>query len=338
MRITLAPNYSFMSPDPSSTSIETTENVAVVNPRSPSWGAILAGAAAGFGAHFLLLMLFTALGLGMAQPATDENPVATFGVGSALVWTISALISLFVAGWVAGRCAARVHSVSGGMHGFLVWCVATFAFLLLVATGAGALVGGATRIVGQGLSAMGQSVAGVADVAKEAVAQNSSMITSFVDEVADTEDARNAPGGAVAARREIGLAVRQVFREGAELGDPAVREPLVRALTEGAGLSATEANARVDRWVASAERLRADVAELKATAAAEAREAAEASASALSHAALWSFIGFTIGAFAAAFGGRSGARWEYTHTEIAADASLDPAHRPPGRMQASARA
>lgn len=324
-----------MNPETSFTHIEATETTSVVDPRSPSWGAILAGVVAGFGAHYLLLMLFTALGLGAASPATDDNPVATFSVGAALIWTISALLSLFVGGWVAGRCAARVHSVSGGMHGFLVWCVATFAFVVLVATGAGALVGGATSIVGSGLSAMGKPAAGMADMAKEIAQQHTAGLTSFVDEITEAPGARNAPGGVVAARREVGQAVRQLFREGGNLRDPEARSAVVRALTQSAGMSEADANARVDAWTTSVENLRAEAEELKTAAAAKAREAAEKTSEALSQAALWSFIGFAIGAFAASFGGRSGARWEYKHTEIASDATLDPAHRPRRAAHAS---
>src|SRR4051812_24774840 len=96
----------------------TTEIVSMNDRRSPAWGAILAGAVAGLAIHLLLLMLCAAVGLGVAEPATDSNPVATIGTAAAVGWTISALIALFTGGWVAGRCAARVHSVSGAMHGF----------------------------------------------------------------------------------------------------------------------------------------------------------------------------------------------------------------------------
>lgn len=309
------------------------DDIAVSDRRSPAWGAILAGAVAGLGTHLLLMMLLAAIGLAAASPATDQNPVATFGIGTAIAWTIAALASLFVGGWVAGRCAARVHSVSGAVHGFLVWCVGTIAALLLAGSGAGALVSGAARVVGEGASAMAKPVAGAANFAKEAAEQNTAAIGSMLDEVSENPQVRNAAGGVTAARREVGQAIRTLFREGGNLRDPAARQATLQALT-AAGLSESDANRMLDQWTTSMERLRADAERTKAAAAAKAREVADQAAKALAKAALWTFIGFVLGAIAASAGGRRGQNWEYQHTEIGADATLDPAIRggPAGRV------
>jgi hypothetical protein len=47
----------------------------------------------------------------------------------------------------------------------------------------------------------------------------------------------------------------------------------------------------------------------------------------IAKAALWAFIGSVLGAIAATMGGRGGQMWEYNHTEISSDASLNPAQR-----------
>lgn len=305
-----------------------TDDIAISDRRSPAWGAIFAGAVAGLSTHILLMMLLTAVGMGAASPATDDNPVATFGVGTAIAWTISALLSLFIGGWVAGRCAARVHSVSGTVHGFLVWCVGTIAALLLVSSGAGALIGGAARVVGEGVSAMGKPLAGAADLAKEAAAQNSAALGSMIDEVVENPGVKDAAGGVAAARREIGQAVRQLFREGGNLRDPGALTATVQALTR-AGVSEADANRMVDSWITSIEQMRAQLEQAKEAAASKAREVADNAAKAIAKGALWGFIGFVLGAIAASLGGRRGQRWEYQHTEIGADATLDPATRGP---------
>ena len=302
------------------------DDIAFADRRSPAWGAIIAGSVAGLGTHILLMMLLTAIGLGAANPATDDNPVATFGVGTAVAWTVSALISLFVGGWIAGRCAARVHSVSGAVHGFLVWCVATIAAVLLVASGAGALIGGAARIVGEGVSALGKPLGGAADLAKEAVQQNTDSIRSMVDEISENPQVRNAAGGVAAARREIGQAVRHLFREGGNLRDPQARNAVVQALTQ-AGIEQAEAERKVDGWIASMERMRTELEQVKQMAAAKARQAADDASHALAKGALWGFIGFVLGALASVLGGRRGQHWEYEHTEIHADVTLNPSAR-----------
>ncbi len=302
-----------------------TDTVAVTDRRSPAWGAIMAGAVAGLATHFLLLMLCAAIGLGIAEPATDENPVASFGIGAAIAWTVSALISLFVGGWVAGRCAARVHSVSGAMHGFLVWCVATIAAGLMVAWGAGAVIGGTAQILSKGASALAQPAAGVADLAKQAVEENTTAISSMIDEATQNPAVQNSANGA-AARREIGQAVRHLFRNGSDLRDPAARTETVQALTR-AGLAEADANRMVDNWISGTERMRAQFEEAKAAAAAKAREVADKGADAMAKAEMWSFIGFVLGALAAAMGGRRGQHWEYRHTEISNVTSLNPSMR-----------
>jgi hypothetical protein len=312
----------------SSSAVGISDETAMADRRSPAWGAIIAGAVAGLATHILLMMLLTAIGLGAADPATSENPVATFGTGTAIAWTISALIALFVGGWVAGRCAARVHSVSGAVHGFLVWCVATIASLLLVASGAGALVGGTARVLGEGLSALGKPLAGAADLAKEAVGEASGAINSMIDEVAENPQVKSAAGGVAAARREIGQALRQLFREGGNLREPGARNATVQALTR-AGLSEADATRMVDRWIASMEELRTQLDRAKQAAAVKARELADKAAEATAKGALWGFIGFVFGAVAASFGGRRGQSWEYHHTEIGDDSSLDPEGRRP---------
>jgi hypothetical protein len=311
-----------MNPDQSLPETHLREDMSWADRRSPAWGAIFAGAVAGLGTHFLLLMLLTAVGLGSANPATDENPVATFGIGTAIAWSLSALIALFAGGWVAGRCAARVHSVSGAMHGFLVWCVSTIAALVLVTSGARALIGGAASVVGQGISALGRPLAGAADLAKEAVAQNTSSIAGMIDEIAQNPDVKNA----AAARREVGQALRELFREGGDLSDPQARTAVVQALTRS-GMVEADASRMVDNWISSMQQMRARFEQTKAAAAAKAREVADTASRGIAKAALWAFIGSVLGAIAATMGGRGGQMWEYNHTEISSDASLNPAQR-----------
>lgn len=272
------------------------------------------------------MMLFTALGMAAANPATDDNPVATFGAGTAIAWTISALISLFVGGWVAGRCAARVHSVSGAVHGFLVWCVGTIAAMLFITLGAGAMIGGAARVVSEGASAMSKPLAGATDLAKQAVEQNNNALGSMIDEVAENPGIRNNPAGVAAARRAVGNAIRELFREGGNLGDPAARNATVQALIT-AGISAPDANRMVDGWITSMQQMRMQLERVKEAAAAKAREVADRASKAIAKGAIWGFIGFMLGAIAASIGGRRGQHWEYQHTEIGADATLDPTTR-----------
>lgn len=309
----------------SDTILASTDAIPVTDRRSPAWGAIVGGAVAGLACHLLLLMLFAAIGLGVAEPATDDNPVASFGIGAAIAWSAAALISLYIGGWVAGRCAARVHSVSGAMHGFLVWASATIAAILLTMWGAGAAIGGTLNVIAKGTSALGKPAAGAVDLARQAVEENAGAISSMIDEAAQNPALQNSANG-VAARREIGQAVRNLFRSGGDLRNPAARSETVQALTR-AGISEADANRMVDSWITGMERMRAQFAEAQQAAAAKAREVADRAASGIAKAEFWSFIGFVIGAVAATLGGRKGQHWEYRHTEIGSVTSLNPVTR-----------
>ncbi len=303
------------------------EETVSTDRRSPAWGAILAGAAAGLGTHILIMMLLTAIGLGAAEPATAEDPVATFSVGTGIAWTISALVSLYVGGWIAGRCAARVHGASGAVHGFLVWCVATIVAVLLVGAGAGALIGGATRLVGEGISALGTPLAGVANMATEAVERNTAAIDSMIEEVTQNEQVQNGGGGVIAARRQIGQALRQLFRAEGDLRDPQARNATIDALTR-AGMERAQATETVDGWIEFMRQAREQMEQAKAAAAETAREAADAASGAIAKGALWGFIGFLLGAVAGIAGGRKGQTWEFQHARTSADPVVEPSAPP----------
>jgi DnaJ-domain-containing protein 1 len=288
---------------------EIRETVIPAGKRGPSWGAVFAGAVTALAVHFLLLMLGTATGLAAAEPTDSENPIANFGIGTAIVWSVSALISLCAGGWVAGRYAARGDHVTGRVHGFLVWGVAMILGAMLAASGARALVGGASRIVSEGMSAAGKAAPAAADLAKDALAQNSTAIQSMIDEVSEARRGANGAGVA-AAQREVGMALQRLFRQGGDMNSAENRAAVVRALTQS-GMSQQQANQTVERWTASMQQLRTDFEQTKAAAEAKAREAADTASKALSKAALWAFIGNLLGALAAMFGGARGAQAEY---------------------------
>src|SRR6059058_5635247 len=73
-----------------------------------SWGAIFAGAVVALAVQLVLTLIGGAIGLATLSPATGQSPSGTaLGLGAAIWLVISSLISLFVAGYVAG--ATRRH-------------------------------------------------------------------------------------------------------------------------------------------------------------------------------------------------------------------------------------
>jgi hypothetical protein len=109
-----------------------------------SWGAIFAGAVVALAIQLVLTLIGGAIGLATLNPATGQSPSSmTLGIGAALWLVISSLISLFMAGYVAGRLGGTFN---GWLHGLATWATVTTLTLLLLATAAGGLVGAASGL------------------------------------------------------------------------------------------------------------------------------------------------------------------------------------------------
>jgi len=69
-----------------------------------SWGAIFAGAIIALATQLVLTLIGTAVGLATLNPETGQNPSGTtLGIGAGAWLVISSLVSLFLAGYIAGR-------------------------------------------------------------------------------------------------------------------------------------------------------------------------------------------------------------------------------------------
>src|SRR3954471_18760662 len=115
-----------------------------------SWGAIFAGAIIALATQLVLTLIGTAVGLATLNPATGQNPTGTtFGIGAAIWLVISSLISLFFAGYVAGRLGGTFN---GWLHGLATWATVTVLTILMLTTAAGGLVGAASGLGGFAVS------------------------------------------------------------------------------------------------------------------------------------------------------------------------------------------
>ena len=302
-----------MNPDPSDPIIRS-ELVAASYPaelfaRPVSWGAIFAGLVAAMGLQVLFMMLGAGLGFAIYTPLTDENPIASLSKGAAVVQGVSAIVSLWFGGWVAGRLTPLAARATGCLHGFIVWCAATIAGVLVVATGAGWAVGDLSKLVGGGLAAAGKPAAaaagGAADLAKQALQRSGDTLNSFVEEASTGRPGNTAQ--AVRAKRELTMALPRLFSTTASGNQADARTSVVSALTQS-GMSEADANKMIDDWTASYNRLKSDLDAAKQQAEQKAREAADKTADALATLSLAAFVAFVLGAIAGAWGGAAGAK------------------------------
>lgn len=267
-----------------------------------SWGSILAGCFAALALHLVLAMLGLSLGVAVVNPQPYENDLPALSLAAGLGWSISALISLWIGGWIAGRTAPRGVGNSGGIHGVLVWCVATVVTFAFVTGGGGALVGGVMKAVGGGAARAVDVAAAQAGPALRNADFSSpgGLLASFLDEAGRDGARENLSGDAARARRETGAALTRFFTS----EDASARNALVTAVASYSGRSRNDAETLVRGWEDSYKRAVDDAA------AAATRAAKKAAAG-----AAWTCIAFCIGAFFAGWGGRcGGARYHRLRT------------------------
>lgn len=282
-----------------------------------SWGAILAGLVSAVAFQVLFMMLGAGLGFAIYSPLTDSNPISELATGAIVIQGVSAVFSLWLGGWIAGRFAPVPHRSRGWLYGLSVWCSTTVAGVLFVSAGAGWALGDLSKIVGGGLSLAAKPAAaaagGLADMAKDALKQRTDTVASFTEEALGRLSA-NPPPSSISARakREVGLALGRFFNP-AVPGNAGDRAAVVKALTDNLRVSQSDAETMVGEWSASFERLKADLAAAKDDAELKAKEVAEKAANTLSIFSLGAFVAFTLGAVSASCGGRTGAKVATEH-------------------------
>ncbi len=147
-----------------------------------SWSAIIAGVVTFIAMLLTFSLVGSAIGFGTVEP-TSANPLDGVGTG-VLIWTVLAFVlSLGIAGFVAGLTSRRL----GFVHGFLTWAtgvIALVAVLSFLTAGAFSAVG---STLGSVFSIAGQGVETVASGSSEMISTGFNQIVGQVDQV-DTQE------------------------------------------------------------------------------------------------------------------------------------------------------
>ena len=306
-----------------------------------SWSAIFAGVLVAIVAQMLLTLLGLGIGLSTIDPVTEQNPTAGLGTGSAVWYIISSLLSLFVGGWIAGRLASSPRLFDGIIHGVLTWCLATLITIYFLTTTIGSLIGGAGRLVGSLVSTAGSAVASAAPGIGNAVQgqlKENGIDLQNVDLSNLTQEAnkllqqtgdpnlnpntleRRADQAGQQAKASAGRAAsdpqsaddiagglfRRLFKQGQATVNSVDREDAVNVVMKRTGKSRDESEQIVDNWINTYKQAAAKLEQTKKEAEVKARQAADATASAASKAAIFGFFGLLIGVVAAGYGAKIG--------------------------------
>jgi hypothetical protein len=309
----------------------------VVAAKRISWGAILAGAVLALVIQLALSLLGLGIGLGTIDPLTEQNPMAGIGIGAAIWWVVSMLVSLYLGATVASRLAGMPRPTDGMLHGLLTWSVVTLLTFYLLTTAVGRLIGGVTGVAGRALSGVGSGIAAVAPEAGEAIKgelEAQGIDLSDVKKQARLllrqtgkaelnpdklesqaksagRDAKNEAGQSAAnpqaADDNFDELIDRLSSQAENIGNAADRDAAVNVVMKRTGKSRAESEQIVDNWISTAKQAQAKLAEAKVKAEATARQAGDDAAAGLSKAALMMALGLGLGAAAAAFGGRRAA-------------------------------
>lgn len=272
--------------------------------RRVSWGGIFGGVVVVLITHLMFTLLGVAFGAGSIAPLEDKNPLSGLGAGSAIWLGVSTLLALFAGGWVAARLAAVPDRVESTLHGVVTWGLASLAAVYLITTAATGIVSGAAGVVGKTASLLGQGAGAVAPEIASAVGNELGIDKQDWNEI--KKEAGELVSQSGNADPELDRLWQRIEARGGDL-EAADKDEIANVLVARTKMSKSEATATVDRWAQNLTQAKAKIAQVRKQAEQKAREIADSTASAVSKAAAWSFVGLMIGLIAAAFGGFFGA-------------------------------
>jgi hypothetical protein len=281
---------------PDTARVTAPEGAPALPPRA-SWGAIIAGAIIALAIGLMLNTLGVAVGATAVDAVARDTPSAsTFGIGAGIWFVVSNLIGLAVGGYVAARLSGTADDMDAMFHGLGVWAVTFLVSAVLL----GNVLGGAA-------STMSSAVSGLAGGAARGAGSAVSAVAGQANPQALVDRARTAMSGPSEPARmtteQRGAEITSLI--GARVANGSLtdgeRQRLNALVAAEAGIPQQEAAQRVQSYEGEAQRTAREAEE-------RARRAANAAATGAAASGFLVFAALLLGAIAAAFGARAGAR------------------------------
>lgn len=267
--------------------------------RRVSWGAVFAGVIIALAVQLVLSMLGLGVGATTIHPTAGANglpQVSSLGIGAAVWWTVSYLISLIIGGYVASRLAGVVIRMDGLLHGLVTWGFALLISAYLVTTAVGAVMGGAFRVLGSAASGVTQAVQQAAPEAARAVGVSPDDIRN---QVQDLLRPANQQASGDAARSQLFSDLTTIVGGGPQADQ--ARQQAASIIAQQAGIPPEQAQQRLQQIEQRFNQARQQAVQAAAN-------TAEATTDTLSNAGIWGTVALLLGAAAAAIGGWIGTR------------------------------
>lgn len=140
-----------------------------------SWGGIFAGFIVATSLQMVLATLGVAIGFAAFDPGQGDS-ASGLGLGAAIWFALTALVSLYVGGLTTGRLAGVLTRGDGRLHGVVLWGLSTLLALYFASIGAGRLLGGVFDFATSTTSAVaGGAVGAVGQIGSAAAGQAGSI-------------------------------------------------------------------------------------------------------------------------------------------------------------------
>lgn len=127
--------------------------------RRVSWGAIFAGLFVTIVIQLLFTLLGLAVGMMSLESMRNQSSGHKLAMGAGIWLLVTGLISIWIGSCIAGRLCGGPLRSDGLIHGIVSWSVSTCATMFLLATTAGAFLGGTGALL-NGAIAVGGAATG----------------------------------------------------------------------------------------------------------------------------------------------------------------------------------
>jgi hypothetical protein len=282
------------------TEISTAEDLKAIAVHKVAWGAIFAGAVIALVAQVILNMIGLGVGLSTVDPAGNGTPTAgSLSSGAGIWFVVSGILASTAGGWLAGRLAGKPVLNTGGLHGLVSWAVSTLVIVYLLSSAVGGVASGAFSAVSSTLGGASSLVGGSVKTAAQAVAPSLPGMDNPFSNIEGQVRANS--GNDPQTLKDAAVTAVRAAVTGDASQQAEAQEKAAQALAKAQNEPVEQARTQVQQYV---QQYKDTVAKAKE----EAKRAADATARVASQGALYGALALILGALAAFFAGRGGAK------------------------------
>lgn len=275
--------------------------------RRISWAAIFGGVILVVAVELLLGLLGAGIGLGTVNVNAGSTPDASsLGMGAGLWWIISSVISLGFGAYAAAWLAGIEMRWDGVLHGLITWGIATLLTIYLLSSAVGSVIGGGFSALGSVASSAGSTVKDAAQPLAQASGVSPDMLQQQAQSYLQPTNTDPATMSPQDAQKQVAVNLATYAKGGPDAA--AAKDQVINIMAAQQHISHDDAAKRFNDAQAKLQQTRDQAVQ-------QAKNAADASASAASKTSFAAFGNLLLGAIVAAFAGSLAVQRRVTTTQ-----------------------